>query len=585
MKKLLLTTALALLTALYAWAYADFSVVSGGNTLYYEITDTENKEVAVVNETGNPTNPYTTKPIGILIIPETVTNGRTTYTVTSIGDYAFYECDSLTEVTIGNSVTTIGVCAFYGCKSLTEVTIPNSVTSIVGSAFSNCDSLTEVTIPNSVTTIGGSAFNETAWLKNQTDEFVIVGNGILIKYNGAGGSVTIPNSVTSIGDGAFYECKSLTEVTIGNSVTNIGNVAFYDCDSLTKVTIPNSVTSIGQSAFQNCDSLTEVTIGNSVKSIGDRTFYECKSLKEITIGNSVTSIGECAFQNCDSLTEVTIPNSVKSIGVMAFYECKSLTKVTIGNSVTSIGESAFLNCDSLKKVTIGNSVTTIGSGAFYGCSGLTEVINYATKPQDIINSNVFPMERYKITISVPAGSVEAYEAADEWKDFKIKAYIDFAATTTEGYELEYVVNDDSTAVSCVGMVSKVGEGSVNLAIPSSVTHEGVTYAVTNIGERAFYGCESLSTVAIPSSVTEIGAKAFTECTGLSAINVDANNANYCVEDGILYNKTQDVLIACPAGKTGELTITNSVTSIEPYAFFVCSGHQKINCVNPRKVKL
>ena len=110
--------------------------------------------------------------------------------VTSIGDYAFYECESLTEISIPNSVTSIGDYAFYGCESLVKFSVPNSVTSIGNFAFRWCISLTEISIPNSVISIGDSAFR---YCKSLTE-------------------ITIPNSVTSIGDSAFNGCKSLTEV-------------------------------------------------------------------------------------------------------------------------------------------------------------------------------------------------------------------------------------------------------------------------------------------------------------------------------------------------------------------------------------
>ncbi len=154
--------------------------------------------------------------------------------VTSIGDFAFYGCTSLTNVTIGNSVTSIGDSAFRYCTSLTSVTIPNSVTSIGGGAFFSCDGLISVTIPNSVTSIGDSAFQ---YCTNLT-------------------SVTIGNGVTSIGRDAFAFCTSLTSVTIGNGVKSISANTFAGCSSLTSVTIPNSVTSIGEGAFAGCFGLT-----------------------------------------------------------------------------------------------------------------------------------------------------------------------------------------------------------------------------------------------------------------------------------------------------------------------------------------
>ena len=141
------------------------------------------------------------------------------------------------RIIVGDSVTTIGEYAFSYCSSLTSITIPNSVTTIKEYAFSNCSSLTSVTIPNSVTTIGGWAFSICSSLI----------------------SVTIPNSVTTIGDNAFIGCSSLTSVTIPNSVTRIGSEAFSDCTNLQKVHIGNSVKTIGEFAFNKCTNITQIS--------------------------------------------------------------------------------------------------------------------------------------------------------------------------------------------------------------------------------------------------------------------------------------------------------------------------------------
>ena len=230
-----------------------------------------------------------------------------------------------TNYTVPNSVTTIGNKAFSECNSLTSINIPNSVTTIGDWAFAFCDSLTSINLPNSVTTIGNWAFEGCNSLTN----------------------INIPNSVTTIGNSAFNGCKSLTSINIPNSVTTIEDWAFFGCDSLTSLDIPNSVTTIGNSAFASCDSLTSMDIPNSVTTIGDGAFASCDSLTSLDIPNSVTTIGNSAFRDCHSLTNINIPNSVTTIGNKAFWVCKSLTSINIPNSVTTIGEGAFSECINL----------------------------------------------------------------------------------------------------------------------------------------------------------------------------------------------------------------------------------------------
>ena len=174
--------------------------------------------------------------------------------VTSIGDWAFSYCFSLSEIVISSSVTSIGDSAFSWCLSLSEIVIPSSVTSIGKGAFSSCSHLSEIVIPSSVTSIGDWAFENCSSLSE----------------------IVIPSSVTSIGDSAFSSCDSLSEIVIPSSVTSIGDSAFSYCFSLSEIVIPSSVTSIGDSAFSRCDSLSEIVIPPSVTSIGKGAFYNCK---------------------------------------------------------------------------------------------------------------------------------------------------------------------------------------------------------------------------------------------------------------------------------------------------------------------
>lgn len=300
--------------------------------------------------------------------------------------YSGYSEYSIFSFEIGDCVTSIGDYAFGNCSSLSSITIPNNVTSIGEYAFSNCGGVRNISLSNTLTSIGDYAFG-----------------GIQLTT-----SVIIPNSVTSIGKGAFVNCVRLNTVNIPSGVTTIGENTFSSCP-LTSITIPNSVTSIGNSAFTYCQSLPSVTIPDSVTSIGKSVFYGCTSLTSLTIGNNVTSIGSYAFQYCTGLTSVTIPNSVTSIPYWCFISCSGLTNVDLGTSVSQLKGQCFEGCASLTSITIPSSVTSISLYAFRGCTSLTSVTVEATTPPTL-SSGAFDNTN-NCPIYVPSASVSTYQSA------------------------------------------------------------------------------------------------------------------------------------------------------------------------------
>lgn len=232
--------------------------------------------------------------VGSVLIPSAVTHSGIIYSVTSIGDNAFYECTGLTSVVIPNSVTSIENGAFSFCRGLTSITIPESVTSICDNAFCACNKLK---------------------------------------------SVTIPNSVISIGEQAFANCSGLTSITIPEGFTSISNYAFSGCSSLTSVTIPNSVTSIGNNAFGNCIRLSDIDLKEGLRYIEDYAFYGC-SIKSLLLPSSVLSIGDFSFGMNKQLVEVKLNEGLSSIGRFAFMGDYLIESLYIPNSVTSIGQGA-----------------------------------------------------------------------------------------------------------------------------------------------------------------------------------------------------------------------------------------------------
>ena len=232
--------------------------------------------------------------------------------VTSIAEYAFMFCDSLTSVTIPNSVTTIGNGAFYGCDGLESVTIPDSVTSIGDKVFKSCKSLISIYVDEN--NLHYSSQDNILFDKNKSE------------------LITFPIK------------NNIIEYIIPDSVTSITEYAFYMCDALESVTIPDSVTTIGESAFEHCESLTSIYVdeNNLHYSSQDNILFDKNKSELITfpikntiieyiIPDSVTTIGDDAFEGCDALESVTIPDSVTKIGEYAFHDCTSLTSITIEN--------------------------------------------------------------------------------------------------------------------------------------------------------------------------------------------------------------------------------------------------------------
>jgi hypothetical protein len=468
--------------------------------------------------------------------------------VTSIGDAAFEECGSLTNVTIGTNVTCIGNNTFNSCASLTDITIPNSVTNIGSDAFYYCGSVASVVIGPNVVNIGSGAFADCQSLiaitVDEQNTFYSSVNGLLFDKpqttliqapGGIAGSYAIPASVTGIGDEAFSFCLNLTDITMPNSVTNIGSEAFSYCTSLTNVTMGTNVTSIGDYAFYVCSGLTRLTVPNGVISIGDGAFDSCGNLTNITMGTKVTSIGDYAFISCSGLTEFLIPDSVTSIGNSAFESCGSLTNIGIGTNVTTIGRDAFAFCSRLTGITIPSSVTNI----------------VANSPGIVRIGIGAPLANGPIEMVASCGRLSAI-AVDEQNRFY---------SSSNGI----LFNKSQTT-----LLEAPGGFVGSYVIPNHVT---------SIGAEAFQNCASLTRIAIPNSATNIGTAAFADCGSLTAMTVDGQNMIYSSINGILFDKPQTTLIQFPGGIGGSYAVSNGITSIGGTAFSGCSNLTGITIPN------
>lgn len=274
----------------------------------YKNTMPANNEIWYTTIDGNIVEPYNKDAFGASIISNTYENGKGV-------------------IIFDREVVKLGSSAFYNCTSLSSITIPSSITTMGYNVFSYCTG--ELII--------NSKIIETDY-KKMTDNSTPTNNSGWL-YKAQFDKITIGSNVTKIGNYAFYNCKSLISVVIPDSITSIGNGAFYSCKSLMSITIPNSVTNIGNNAFGYCDSLTNVTIPNSVTEIGSYAFSSCSSLKSVTILDNIMSIGTQAFSVCDNLQEIHCMCSFPpSLGehVLCYYDTTGLGSYKVLKNLKSI---------------------------------------------------------------------------------------------------------------------------------------------------------------------------------------------------------------------------------------------------------
>lgn len=386
----------------------------------------------------------------------------------AIPEGAFKYCTSLESIAIPSIVTTIGKQAFMDCSKITMITLPSNVATVGESAFDNCQSLRTINVSRKLSTVNANAFRDTAWLNSQIDEFVFLGRGILLQYNGTDRHVDIPYGTIYIAN-AFDGNAVIESVSIPETVRKIMHRAFADAVNLSAVNIPQYVTTIGGAAFQNC-----------------------RRLVSIDLPSSVTTFGASAFNGCEILSAINIPSGVKTIPNTFAANCPALAELRIPASVTKIGKS-FINKSPNVEVQI-----VPGSPAEEILNGYGIPYTYTLLEHD---GFYYRSEGDGVSIVRYAGMLY---------DVEIPAEINGLPVVSIG-TAAFQNNPTVRSVYMPITVKSVGDWAFSYM--DSLETVSIGLGVESIGANAFTGSSHLWEIFIPQAVSSIGNAAFDPAVG------------------------------------------------------------------------
>ncbi len=482
--------------------------------------------------------------------------------VTSVSPYLFYNCSSLTAVTLGSGVTNVGTDAFKGCIKLFEVKNNSNINLVIASMdqgyvayyakvviaadgtkqYKNNSEFAYIeTADGFKFSFHNNVYQLIAYLGDENTVTLpaeINGSSYIISYGFIGAkNVILSEGITKLESKAFYGCAELESISIPSSLTSVGDSAFEGCSKLkavyitdvaawfnigysssyfsnplsqaknlyvngelvSELTVPEGVTKINFYSMQNCANVKRIALPESLRTISDYAFAEFVGLESIEISNDVTYVGGAAFKGCKNLTNVTLPQGLSSVKRDMFLNCSSLESIVIPDSVTQIEASAFQGCSLLSSINLPKNVSSIGDKAFFGTSLSEFVIHPENTSFSYYGGLLLNKNRTQI-ISVLAGT----------KDVIIPAEI-----------------------------ASLGSAFTNNTVIESISFEDGSL-IENLNDYVFSGCSSLKSITFPIGLKSIGYQSFANCTSLT-----------------------------------EITITDSISTIRNYAFYGCSALERV----------
>lgn len=425
--------------------------------LDYLVYKIENNEVTI---TDYKNNPYS------LVIPAFIEG----LPVTTIGNYAFEDCLTLTSVKIPSTVKTIGYMAFQDCNSLTSLTLSEGIKTIDSYAFNFCG-MERLDLPDSIESLGAASF----------------GNNDHLWY------VELPVSLKSTNAtySAFSGCDGLTNVSVPSGMVHLPANTFRSMDSITNVSLPGSLRSIGSRAFSNCDGLEYISFPSGLTELGVESFSSCDKLKRIDVPAGVQVIPQHCFSGCTMLESVTLHEGLREIELCGLYGSKMLETLHLPDSVEVLGANAIGNNTVLSSVNIPLSLQKAASwpSPFEGNPKLTHmtVPEGMTHLPAMLFSNMDSLQSVSLPSTLRSIGYEAFEYCD-----------------------------NLTSITLPKGLETIGEGAFQKSALRSITIPGL---VTHLNADVLADCRNLASVTLPEGLVSIGRCAINSCPSLLSLHL------------------------------------------------------------------
>ncbi len=491
--------------------------------------------------------------------------------ITNIDNFAFRFCYSLTSLKLTEGLTYIGRFAFYGCESLTSLQMPSTLEYIGRYAFYECNNLELYFVSETLPlytqdywdhSIKGYYLGVKEVKQNEEFKYAILQNDniAIIEYLGLNSIIDLTNvslggNIITIGSNSF-KYKQIDKIILPDTIQTIGSNAFY-CSNLANINFVDSITYIGSNAFFNTKLENVIFSNNSnLKKIDNNAFAYCDELVNVTLPSTLTSLGDYAFYKSGIINlKLNKEMPLEAISKYAF-EFSHIKKVTLPNNVTEIKDNAFANIRELETIEFNNQELYLMSNAFYN-TGIKDL----TIPENIVYIgeysliSLFNLTEYKVSENNPY-----YKAIDGVLYSKNgKRIIAYPAGKNSIYKMPSIVET-------------IGFGAFE---NSKVSYIDFTEnkLLSTIGYRAFFRCNNLETILIPSNVVSIDYYAFAYCDNLKEVIFEENSKLYGVYEGAFYS----------CKNLNKIVLPDEVLEIGDYCFYGCLSLTTIPVSNTSKL--